>query len=173
MENISLIGFMGAGKTAVSQVLAHRLNRKRLSTDDLVIEKEKISIKEIFEKKGEAYFRQLEKEIVCAVTQRQGLIIDCGGGVALDSENMACLRRGGVVIYLKASVDEILRRTSGQQHRPLLNIEDPRAKVKELLFEREPFYLKSDTIINTDQKSVEDVSREILSILEQKFDFKL
>lgn len=163
---------MGAGKTAVSEALAEKLCLPRISTDDFIVNKEKQTIADIFRIKGESYFRQIEKEAVFLITQKKGVIIDCGGGVVLSNENVSCLRKSGIVIYLKASVDEILERTKDQRHRPLLNTENPRSKAQELLKAREPLYLQADVVVDTDKKSIEDVLKETLEALKQKLNFE-
>ncbi len=167
MTNIVLIGFMGAGKTAVAKKLAHALGQKLVSIDEQIVEQEGRSINEIFSTQGEKYFRSIEKQIVSQISHGDGLVIDCGGGTVLDAENMAHLKRNGTVIYLKASAKTIFHRTKNAHHRPLLNVQDPQAKIEELLSLRGPFYQQADLVINTDEKTEKDVVQEILKALEK------
>ena len=163
--NIALVGFMGAGKTVVARTLAQKLEFNLVSTDEMIIEKEGRPITEIFATSGEQYFRELEKRIVVELSQEKNLVIDCGGGIVLSQENIENLKQNGSIIYLKASADAIFERTKNQTHRPLLNVDDPKAKISELLNFREPFYEKADHVVETSDKSVEQVVDTILKIV--------
>ena len=94
-KNIALVGFMGCGKTAVSRLLSKHLRSQLVSTDELIIQREKLSIAEIFTAKGEPYFRELERKIIAELAQETGLVIDCGGGIALQEENIKNLKHIG------------------------------------------------------------------------------
>lgn len=161
MRNIVLVGFMGTGKTVVGKLLAKKLGREFLELDEIIEEKEECSIKEIFEKKGEPYFRKLEKEAVKEVSQKKAVIISTGGGAIVDEENFENLKRNGILVCLEASPDVILTRTKGLKSRPLINVSDPKKKIEELLEKRKPFYKKADSCINTDSLSVEQVVEKI------------
>jgi len=165
MRNIVVVGFMGTGKSAVGKQLAARLNREFLELDDIIEKKEGISIKEIFEKKGEPYFRDLEKEAVKEALQKEGLVISAGGGAIIDEENFANLKKNSIIICLEASPDIILKRTKGNTCRPLLNVSDPKKKIEELLQKRAPHYKKADLIINTDPLTIEQVVEKLSLLL--------
>ena len=139
-KNIVLIGFMGAGKSTVARKLAEELKRETVSTDDLIVKREGRSINDIFKDSGEAYFRSLEKTVVAEVSQENNLIIDCGGGVVLNLENVANLKKNGIIFYLSASVEAIYQRIKDQTHRPLLKADNPKAKIQELLNSRQSQY---------------------------------
>lgn len=166
-KNIALIGFMGAGKTVVGKILAQKLNLEFVDLDDLIEAKEKLAIVEIFSLKGEPYFRRIEKEVVKEASQKQGLVIACGGGAVLEKENLENLKRSANLIYLKAAPQVIFQRTKEYKHRPLLNVEAPKKKIEELLKLREPFYLKADYTIDTSDLSIDEVVSEILKILKK------
>lgn len=166
--NTALVGFMGAGKTVVAKELAGRLGYELVSTDELIVKKEGRAITEIFEKKGEKYFRNLEKKIVAEIANQENLVIDCGGGVVLQDENISNLKKNGIVVYLKASTGTIHDRTKSHKHRPLLNVKNPKAKISELLTLREPFYAKADVIIETDGKSIKEVVEKITEAISHK-----
>ena len=168
-RNIVLTGFMGSGKTLVSKHLAERTGRKVLETDEMIVELEGKPVTEIFSESGEIHFRKVEKQVVLELSKRDNIIIDCGGGVVLDKENIAALREKGVVIYLSASPKEIYRRIKDQKHRPLLNVEDPAGRILELFKKREPYYAQADCVVDTDGKSVAQVCDEVLDLME-KFD---
>ena len=157
---------MGAGKSVAARELGKRLNRKVVSTDELVERKEGRSIAQIFQESGEAYFRRCEKDVVWEIAQKKDLIIDCGGGIFLDSDNVANLKRNGIVIYLLATPEVLFERTQGRKHRPLLNVADPHQKIKELLAIREPAYRQAHHVIDTSNKKNHQVCDEILALIE-------
>ena len=163
-KNIVLVGFMGSGKSLTSNKLAGALNRKIVSTDKLIEQRERRTITNIFRDSGEAYFRQIEKETVKQVSEQTGIIIDCGGGVVLDPENVENLKKNGRVFYLSAPPERIYNNIKSQKHRPLLNVEDPQAKIGELLQARKPYYEKADIVIDAD-KSINQIAEDILEVV--------
>lgn len=164
MKNIVLVGFMGAGKTVTSKTLAAQLGAERVSTDDAIIAKEGRPINAIFEEDGEAYFRNIEAQVVQELSGRVNLIIDCGGGVVLRRENIDALKTGGLIFYLKTSSDVVYARVKHEKHRPLLNVDDPVARINEMLNVRENFYQQADYTVMTDGKTAEEVAGEIIEI---------
>lgn len=164
-KNIVLVGFMGGGKTLVSQKLAQILRRPWVSTDEAIEQKEKRSIIEIFRDSGEEYFRQLEKNIVRELAQKENLILDCGGGIVLQQENLNALKKKGILFYLSVSPEVIYQRTKDQTHRPLLNVPNPQIKIKELLDQRKFYYEQAHFTIDTNHQSVEQTAQEVLARL--------
>lgn len=164
-RNIVLVGFMACGKTFTSRELARRLNRERVSTDELIEQREGRSIPDIFSQSGEPYFRQVERQAVAEAAGRENLVIDCGGGVARDPANFSALRKSGIIFYLYASPEAVYRRTRGRTDRPLLNVSDPLAKIKELLAERDPHYRQADFLIDSNEDNINKVVDDILDIL--------
>ena len=165
-KNIVLVGFMACGKTFTSRELAKELGWQRVSTDELIEEREGRLISEIFLVSGEPYFRQLEREIVKECASRSGLVIDCGGGVAAHEESFNALNATGISFYLEASPEAIHRRTKGRTDRPLLNVKDPLAKIKELLAKRDPHYRKAHYVVDSNEDNIGKVVHEILHILQ-------
>ena len=149
MKNIVLVGFMGTGKTTIAKALAKKLGMKYISTDRLIEEKERSTIHEIFSKKGEKYFREAEKSIIKDVSRMENIVLDAGGGAVIDPENVRRFKEKGIVISLWAEPEEILERTKKYTHRPLLDVGDPLARIKELLLARKPFYDRADYHVNT------------------------
>ena len=170
MKNIVIVGFMGTGKTAVAKALALDLGLKYVSIDAVIEEKEKRPITDIFRDSGEPYFRKVEKETVKDLSALGGQVIDTGGGVVLDQENMTRLKSGGIVICLWASVETIHERTSHARHRPLLNVEDPTGRISELLDSRRPFYEKADHHVDTDGENLPAVLEKIKKIIKESGD---
>ncbi len=161
-KNIVLIGFMGCGKSMVARALSKRLKRECLITDRLIEDREGQSIAGIFEKKGEAYFRALEHAVIKEISLRQGIIIDCGGGVVLNNENLQLLKTNGIVFHLQASVEVIYERIKHESHRPLLAGPDPLGSLKLLYQQRLPLYDQADYIIDANDASIEGPIAEIL-----------
>lgn len=167
--NIVLVGFMGTGKTSVAKKLSKLTGLPYISTDELIEERENKSINDIFEQNGEPYFRKAEKEIVREISQLDGIIIDAGGGVMLDEENIRHFKNKGVIICLNARSEVILKRMQGKKNRPLLNVSDKLARIKELLDKRESSYKKADNFIDTSDLNVDAVIEEIRKILNLRF----
>jgi len=165
MSNIYLVGFMGTGKTATGRALAKSLKRDFIDMDDLIVEKEDMPVADIFKIKGESYFRAVEKSIIAGLCKKDGLVVACGGGTFVDPDNIRLMRSSGIVICLTSSPEMILKRTQNFTHRPLLNVEDPLKRIKELLDQRMPFYSQAHHMIDCDKLSVEESAREALRCL--------
>ena len=174
MNSVILIGFMGTGKTVVGKRLAERLCMKFVGLDVLIEEKMGMSIGEIFEGFGESHFRRIEREVVSQVTKHKaggdGLVIATGGGVVLDSRNVAELKNMGTLIHLCARPGVILKRTEGTHHRPLLERENRERNIQRLLREREALYSRSDFEIDTSDLEVEEIVEKIVRYLKESHD---
>jgi shikimate kinase len=166
--NIVLIGFMGTGKTTIAIELSHRLGMKYVSTDDLIEKRERSTINEIFTKRGEDYFRDVESAVIRDTACMDNLVIDTGGGAVMRDENVAYMKSSGVVICLTADENVIMERTKKYKHRPLLNVEDPKRKIRDLLAKRSPYYAKADYAIDTGELTVRQVIEKIVEIAEAK-----
>lgn len=164
MKNIILVGFMGTGKTTIAAKLSHRLKMTYVSIDNLIEKREKCTINEIFTKSGEEYFRDVETEVVRDVAEMENVVVDTGGGVVLRDRNMELLRSSGMIICLTADPAVIMERTKKYKHRPLLNVEDPKRKIMELLKTRAPLYAKADHSIDTGSLTVRQVVEKIADI---------
>ncbi len=156
---------MGVGKTSIGKFLAKKLNLEFIDMDEVIEQRENMSIPKIFEMKGEPYFRKLEKELVKELVEKDNIVVACGGGVVCDKENLDILQKNTFLILLKASPLEIYNRTKAFTHRPLLNVPDPRGRIKELLEKRAPFYEKVSIKVDTTHKSIEEVATEIINIV--------
>lgn len=159
---IFLIGPMGAGKTAVGRKLAQLLDYEFADSDQFVECRTGVEVSFIFEKEGEAGFRRREAEALELLTRRDNLVLATGGGAVLDERNRTLLAERGLVVYLHTSVDQQYRRTRANQNRPLLQLDDPRRRLEELLEQRGPLYEQiADLRICTDRRYVKSVAREI------------
>lgn len=165
MRNIVLVGFMGTGKTTIAAKLANQLKLTYVSTDSLIEKREKRTINEIFTKEGEDYFRDVESKVVRELSGKEGLVIDTGGGVVIREENLVSLKSNGIVICLTADEDVVMERTKKYKHRPLLNVEDPKLKIKALLAKRTPLYAKADHCIDTGKLTVRQVVEKVVEIV--------
>ena len=166
--NIVLTGLMGAGKSTVGKLLSKQLkNYTFVDVDEVIVDLEEMSIPDIFGKKSEAYFRELEKNVISELSEEENLIIALGGGAFEDETNRENLSKNGVVFYLKSSVDRLLSRIKDDKNRPLLQCDNPRGKLEELLEKREPNYLKADYIIDTDTLELKEIAEKIISIAEE------
>jgi len=165
MKNIILVGFMGTGKTTIATQVANRLTMKYVSTDSLIEKREKRTINEIFTDSGEEYFRDIESDVIREVSQAQNMVIDTGGGAVLRQDNIANFKSQGVVICLIADPEIIFERTKKYKHRPLLNVMDPKRKIRDLLAKREGFYAKADHLIDTGKLTVRQVVEEIVNMV--------
>lgn len=168
-KNIVLIGFMGTGKTSVGLALAKRLGRPAHDADALIEAEEHRKIAQIFEERGEDYFRQLEKKKIEELSELEGVILTTGGGAILDPENVERLKKNGVLICLSASTETILKRVGRSRNRPLLKkAADPQKAVEELLARRRSQYEHAaDATVVTDGKTPDEVARMIETLLNE------
>lgn len=139
-RNIFLIGLMGAGKTTVGKRLAQELALPFYDSDHFICEKTGVSIPTIFELEGEQGFRDREACAIEELTRPEGIVLATGGGAVLREENRRCLGERGCVIYLHAPPEVLLERTRYDKSRPLLQVENPLAKLQELYEVRDPVY---------------------------------
>lgn len=163
-RQIILTGFMGSGKTVTGRLLARRLGRQFLDTDDLVEEKTGLPIPLLFERFGEAWFREREIEAVASLKDyRPGsLVVATGGGTVLHEANRRIFKACGVIVLLTASPEVILRRIRRQGGRPLLEGAGAREKVLVLCREREPYYRQCDLAVDTTGRAPARVAAEII-----------
>jgi shikimate kinase len=163
--NIFLVGMMGAGKTTIGRALAKHLRREFVDTDKLLVERTGVPVATIFEIEGEAGFRRRESTTLAEVAGQDDQVVATGGGLVLDPENRAAMRRAGTVVYLRARLESLWERTRHDATRPLLATPDPRATLAALLSEREPLYREAaHVVVDTGSSSQTVVSRIVAAL---------
>lgn len=165
MKNIYLVGFMGVGKTAVGKILAKRLKLQFIEMDEVIEKEENKPITEIFATKGEPYFRKLESNLLKKISEESNNVVSCGGGLICNEENLKLLKKSGMVFNLAASAEAIYERTKKYSHRPLLNVDNPLAKIDELIRKRNEYYKKAHHTIDTTKISPDEVADKIIDLL--------
>lgn len=138
--NVYLVGLMGAGKTTIGRSLAKRLDLAFVDSDREIEARTGVSIPTVFEIEGEEGFRKRESQVIADLAQQRGLVVATGGGVVLRPENRANLSASGFVVYLNVPPHTLWERTRHDRNRPLLQVDDPLRRLKELYAQRDPFY---------------------------------
>jgi len=153
--NLILVGMMGSGKTTMGRALARHLGKAFADSDEEIQKRTGVTIPHIFDIEGEAGFRQRETIALRDLLERENLVLATGGGAVLKEQNRALLQENGIVIYLKANVHDLWQRTRHDQNRPLLQTEDPHAKLAELFRLRDPLYQQvSDIVVQSGKQNV-------------------
>lgn len=162
--NIFLIGFMGCGKTTVSNMLRKRFGMDVIEMDQRIAEEEGLSISEIFEMYGEAYFRDAETRLLVDLKDQKNVVVSCGGGTALREVNVAEMKKSGKIVLLTAKPETVFERVKNSHDRPLLENNKNVEFIAEMMERRREKYLAAaDVIIETDAKSVLEISDEIMT----------
>ncbi len=166
--NIFFVGPMGAGKTTIGRQLARSLGRSFYDSDKEIEARTGANIPLIFELEGEAGFRSREKAMIEELTRQPGIVLATGGGAVLDPDNRKHLSGRGFVIYLSAPIEQLFQRTSRDSRRPLLQTDDPRQKLEQILAVRDPLYREvADLVLITDNKPVRNVVNSLLKQLKE------
>lgn len=166
MKNIYLIGFMGAGKSMIARALVKRTGAKGVEMDELIETQQKMAITEIFEKYGEAHFRDLETELLRSLKAETDLIVSCGGGSVLRDENAALMKENGYIVLLSATPQTIYERVKDSRNRPVLNGNMNVEYIRELMEKRRARYESvADVRIATDGKDADAICTELLEKL--------
>ena len=169
---IILIGLMGAGKSSVGRLVAQKLNLKFFDADTEIEIAADCSIPEIFEKYGENSFRDCERRVINRLIKNKSCIIATGGGAFIDQETRDLIKRDGISIWLKANLETLVKRTSGRKNRPLLNTENPKEILSELMDLRYPIYQKANITVTTDTNKKNITCKKIISAIKQYYEQK-
>ena len=164
--SIFLVGMMGAGKTSVGRVLAKRLQKSFYDSDQVIEDRTGVKIPVIFEIEGEAGFRVRESAVIDELTALRDVVLATGGGAVLIETNREKLRTRGTVVYLRATVRDLLNRTRHDKNRPLLQAADPRARLTELYEKRDPLYREvAHLTVDTGNQSLTSLVNRLCQLL--------
>ena len=168
IENIFLVGLMGAGKTSIGRLLAKRLGKAFFDSDHEIERVTGVKIPVIFEIEGEAGFRARETRMLAALAQESNIVLATGGGAVLSAENRKLLAENGTVIYLRAAAHDLWHRTRHDRNRPLLRAGEPLAILQRLYTERDPLYREvAHIIVDTGDQSLGSLVHKLERKLER------
>lgn len=166
--NVILVGMMGSGKTTMGRALAKHLDKQFVDSDEEIQHRTGVTIPHIFDVEGESGFRARESSVIADLVKRENLILATGGGAVLMEQNRAVMRQNGIVIYLKASVHDLWQRTRHDRNRPLLQTDDPHAKLTELFQQRDTLYQQvADIVIQSGKLSVHTLMLQVVDNIEE------
>ena len=165
---VVLVGMMGAGKTTIGRHLAKALNREFVDLDLALEARCGVPVAVIFEIEGETGFRKRETQLLDHYSRQKGIVLATGGGAVLADVNRAMLKERGLVVYLRANSDELYQRVARDRQRPLLQTDNPRARVAELLAQRAPLYEEVATVaFDTGSTPIPQAVQQLVSLLKQ------
>lgn len=166
-DNLFLVGLMGAGKTTVGRLLAKHYGSTFYDSDHEIEARTGVRIPVIFEIEGEAGFRRREEAVIAELTSLSGIVLATGGGAVLSAASRENLRKNGVVVYLRGSPEHLFERTRHDRNRPLLQTEDPLARLRELYQQRDPLYREvADIIVDTGRQGAAGMTRALCGKLD-------
>ena len=161
-KQIYLTGFMGTGKSMILNCLHEVCGFDKIEMDEQIVQEQGMSIPEIFEKKGEEYFRNLETELVKKISAMDNIVVSCGGGTVMRQCNVDEMKKNGTIVLLTAEPETVYERVRGSHNRPLLEKNMNPEYIKELMEARRPKYeAAADFVIKTDNRTVEEICLEI------------
>jgi len=163
-KNISLIGFMGSGKSTVGKILAEKLRLLFIDLDKVIELDEEKEIRDIFKIYGEKYFRELEARVIKKIYKNKNCVFACGGGVVKRKENMDLIRENSLVVYLNNSIGDVIYRLKEAKDRPLVDVENKEETIERMMKERDALYRKyAHIIINNDNDNQDQTADKILT----------
>jgi shikimate kinase len=167
-KHLLLIGLPGSGKSTIGRMVAELLKAPVIDVDNLLIRQMGMPIAQIFGKVGEAEFRRMERDAVRAACAAEPVVLVPGGGWAAQAGEMDAVREASCIVYLKCQPGTAAKRAEQGEVRPLLTAEDPVARMRTLLEEREPYYNKAEHSVITDNKAVDAVAAEVAQVARQQ-----
>jgi shikimate kinase len=162
--NLYLVGFMGTGKSTVGRQVAKQLGFQFLDSDQEIERREGRPVSAIFAQEGEAHFRVMEREFIEHGHPEQRCVVACGGGLVVPTGMLELLRSRGIVMCMHAPIETILRRILHTTHRPLLQVENPEARLRELYAQREEIYRRTGTMVLTDSRPLREIAGHVLRV---------
>ncbi len=165
--NLILVGMMGSGKTTMGRALAKHLDKIFVDSDEEIINRTGVTVTHIFDIEGEAGFRLRETAAIRDLAGRDNMVLATGGGAVLEEQNRTMLQQNGIVIYLKASVHDLWQRTRHDRNRPLLQTNDPHARLTELFNQRDPLYRQvADIVVQSGKQSAHALMLHLVDEIE-------
>ncbi len=160
--NIYLIGFMGAGKSTIAELLCDRLHMELVEMDERIVKEQGMPITGIFEKYGEDHFREIESALVRTIAEEGNTVVSCGGGVVIRPENTQEMKRSGKIVYLTAKPETIFERVRYSKDRPILNGNMNVEYIAQLMEKRRALYeAAADITVATDGRTKKEICDEI------------
>ena len=164
-KSIALIGMMGAGKTSVGRLLAHKLGLPFIDADSEIEAAAQATIAEIFERDGEAVFRSGERRVIARLLDGPRCVLATGGGAFMAAETRDKIRDRAISIWLRADLDLLTRRIGRRRDRPLLNQGNPRETLARLLVQRNPVYAEADIVVESGDETPDQVAERVIAAL--------
>jgi len=169
MKNIYLIGYMGTGKSTVAVHMVKQYGMEVLEMDQMIVEREGMSISDVFANHGEDYFRDVETKLLIEIQTQENKVVSCGGGVVLREQNVEVMKKGGYIVLLSAKPETILERVKDDNSRPLLQGNKTVEFISEMMEKRRSKYESAaDIVVQTDGKQVADICNEILKKIDRQ-----
>jgi len=166
--NLYLVGFMGTGKSTVGRIVAKQMNFEFLDSDQEIERLQGRPVSAIFAEEGEAAFRKLEREFIERGHPGRGCVVACGGGLVVPPGMIELLKERGIVVCMHAPIETIIDRILHTTHRPLLHVEDPARRLRELYVQREPIYRRTGTMVLTDSRPLKEIAAHVLRVYRQE-----
>ncbi len=166
-KTIVLVGLMGAGKSCIGRLLAQRLGLDFIDADEEIEEAAQCSIDEIFERHGEAAFRDGERRVIARILDGPVHVLATGGGAIMDKQTRAKIRERAISVWLRADLDLLVQRVSRRHDRPLLKNGEPRDILEKLMKERHPIYTKADVVVDSDDKPPKVIVGRVIKALKE------
>ena len=169
-NNIYLIGLMGSGKTTLGRSLAKRLSLEFIDSDREIEARTGVGIPTVFEIEGEVGFRKREMQVISEIARSSGKVVATGGGAVLRCENRACMASSGMVVYLNVPPLTLFERTRHDRNRPLLQVEDPLARLKDLYVQRDPIYRElADLVVDGGRFNASGILQILINAYEERW----
>lgn len=169
-KTIVMIGLMGAGKSCIGRLLAQRLGLDFIDADEEIEQAAQCSIDEIFERHGEAAFRDGERRVIARILDGPVHVLAAGGGAMMDKQTRANIRSQAISVWLRADLDLLVQRVSRRHNRPLLKNGEPRDILERLMKTRHPIYAKADVVVDSDAKPPKVIVDRVIKALAEVLD---
>ncbi len=166
--NLYLVGFMGTGKSTVGRLVARQVGFDFVDSDHEIERMQGKPVSQIFAEQGEATFRAMEREFVERGHPPKRCVVSCGGGLIVPPGMLELIRSRGVVVCMHAPIDTIIQRTLHATHRPLLAVENPEQRLRDLYAQREALYRRSGTLVLTDKRPLREIAAHVLRVYRQE-----